>query len=552
MKRRLLAWVLAAALLAGCTKVDTGATTAQATAPPAGASGKHSSTVAHTLRIGDILDVTSLNPHLATAGSLGFMSSMTMAYLVRYDRANRPIPELATEVPTQANHLISPDGLTITWHLRHGVKWSDGVPFDADDLVFSTNTVNNLKNNEVGRDGFDRIVKIDEPDKFTVVYHLSHPYSGFLPTFFGTAGANPCILPKHLLGSLPNINNADYNSKPVGIGPFRYVEWVRGDHVTMEANPYYWRGVPKLKKIIYKFVPDRNTLLTQLTTGEVDMWPLVGLGFFDRVRTLPNVTTVHHPGFFFTHLDFNMSRPLFHDLAVRQALRLAVDRATIVTKIQHGVGILQEGTVTPVSPLYTALPRIPFDLPKAQALLDAAGWKRGADGIRVKNGQRLAFNLATISGQPDADQEIELIRSTWQQLGAQINVLHYPPTTFFAPYQQGGIVYASKFDMITFSWQSTPDGDMSNLFECDQIPPNGQNDLRYCDSKTDQLLQQEKSTYDEAKKKPIIAAAERQIIADVPQIVMFIREDIFSYNSDLTGWKPNNTTPFDDMLNVDI
>jgi peptide/nickel transport system substrate-binding protein len=432
------------------------------------------------------------------------------------------------------------------------VKWSDGAPFDADDLVFSTGVVNNLKNNEVGRDGFDRIKKIDEPDKFTVVYHLSRPYSAFLPTFFGTAGANPCILPKHLLGTLANINNADYNSKPVGIGPFRYVEWVRGDHVTMEANPYYWRGVPKLQKIIYKFIPDRNTLLTQLTTGEIDLWPLVGLGFYDRVRTMNNVTTIHSPGFFYTHLDFNMSHPLFHDLAVRQALRLAVDRATIRAKINHGLGVLQEGPVTPVSPLYTDLPRIPFDLAKAQALLEADGWKRGADGVRVKNGQRLAFNFATVSGQPDGDQEIELIRSTWQQIGAQINVLHYPPPTFFGPYQQGGIIYSGKFDMITFSWQMTPDGDMSNLFQCDQMPPSGQNDLRYCDPKTDALLQQEKATYDEPKKKPIIAAAERQIIADAPDIVMFIREDIYSYNSDLTGWKPNNTTPFDDMLNVDI
>jgi peptide/nickel transport system substrate-binding protein len=480
------------------------------------------------------------------------MSSMTMAYLVRYGHDNRPIPELVTVVPSKKNHLISSDGLTITWHLRKGVKWSDGAPFDADDVVFSTNVVNNPQNNETGRDGWDLITKMDEPDEYTVIYHLKKPYSGFLPTFFGSAGANPCILPKHLLGSLANINNADYNSKPVGIGPFRYVKWVRGDHVELEANPYYWRGMPKLKKIIYKFIPDRNTLLTQVQTGEVDLWPLVGLGFYDRVKTLTNVKTIHSPGYFYTHLDFNMSHALFHDKPVREALRYAIDRQTLRDKLQHGLGVLQEGSITPASPLYTALPRISFDPAKAEALLDADGWKRGPDGIRAKNGQRLAFDFALGSGQPDVDQQIELIRSYWQRIGVQINVRHFPSALIFAPYQQGGIMYAGKFDMIRFAWQVTPDGDLSTTHGCNQMPPNGQNDLRYCNQKTEVLLSRAKVAYDEDERRPILAAAQKQIIEDVPEIVLWILEDIYTYNTDLTGWHPNNTTPFDDMLNVDI
>ncbi len=173
----------------------------------------------HELRIGDIQDFDNLNPHLTTSLILGNLSQLTMAYLVRYGHDNRPIPELATIVPTQRNGGISKDGLTITWHLRHGVRWSDGAPFDADDVVFSTNAVNNQKNNEAGRDGWDLITKIDEPDKYTVVFHLKKPYSGYLPSFFGSAGANPCILPKHILGDLPDINHAPYNAMPIGIGP---------------------------------------------------------------------------------------------------------------------------------------------------------------------------------------------------------------------------------------------------------------------------------------------------------------------------------------------
>ncbi len=551
----LRALLLLAGLLAGCTKVSDGAgpSTQALTEPPGTAiRAKNGTTIAHTLRIGDTQDITSLNPHLAAAFSLASLSQMTMAYLVRYGPDNRPVPELATQVPSKKNHLISGDGLTITWRLRSGVKWSDGAPFDADDVVFSTNAVNNPQNNEVGRDGWDLITKIDEPDKHTVIYHLKKPYSAFLPTFFGSAGANPCLLPKHLLGALANINNADYNSKPVGIGPFRYVRWVRGDHVELEANPYYWRGTPKLKKILYKFIPDSNTLLTQIQTGEIDLWPLVGLGYFDRVEALHNVKTIHAPGYFYQHLDFNMSRALFADKSLREALRYAVDRRNLRDKIQHGLGVLQEGEITPSSPLYTTLPRIPFDLAKAQALLEADGWKRGPDGIRSKNGRRLTFDFAVGTGHPDVDQQIELIRSTWQQIGVQISVQHYAPTVMFAPYQQGGIVFAAKFDMITFSWQVTPDGDLSPTHQCTQFPPNGENNLRYCDPKTDRLLIAAKAAYDENERRPILAAVQKQIIADVPEIVLWISEDIYTYNSDLTGWHPNSTTPFDDMLNVDI
>ena len=234
-----------------------------------------------------------------------------MAYLVKWDEHNQPYPELATEVPTQANGGVSKDGLTITYHLRKGVRWSDGAPFDADDVVFSTNVVLNPANNEVGRLGWDQITKIDEPDKYTVVYHLKKPYSPFVETFFSTAGANPCILPKHLLAQYPNINHVAYNSLPIGIGPFKYERWDRAQEIVLVPNPLYWRGQPKLKEIIFKIVPDRNTVLSQLQAKEIDMWDLVPGAYLSRVQAIPGVSVLRQPSYFFNHLDFNTtaSRP---------------------------------------------------------------------------------------------------------------------------------------------------------------------------------------------------------------------------------------------------
>jgi peptide/nickel transport system substrate-binding protein len=544
--KRASAFVLAALLLASCSRsVGSGS---QGGGPPRG----HRHAAAHELVIGDVQDVNGLNPHLVTALSLGNLTQLTMAYLVRYGADDRPVPELATVVPTQANGGISKDGLTITWHLRRGVKWSDGHPFDGDDVVWSTNAVNNPKNDEVGRDGWDLITKIDEPDKYTVVYHLRKPYSGYLPSFFGSAGANPCILPKHLLASLPNINNAPYNAKPVGIGPFRYTEWVRGDHVTVEANPYYWRGKPKLHRIIYKFVPDRNTLLTQLTTGEVDLWPFVTAPYYDRVHALAGISVSRKPGYVYAHVDLNTSHQPLRDPVVRAAIRLATDRRTIEQKLNHGVGIVQESQVTPASPFYRPIPLVPFNVAEANRLLDAAGWVRGRDGVRAKNGVRLALDLASGSGAPDVDQRIELLRSTWQQIGVSLTVRHYSQALFFAPIEQGGILYGGKWDVTTYGWQLGPEADLRTTNDCTLIPPKGQNVTRLCDPQLEAILAREAAAYDEGPRTAAITAGVQRISQLVPYFVLYIQENVHAHTAALTGWEPNATTPFDSFLTVDV
>ncbi|GAC1498024.1 MAG: peptide ABC transporter substrate-binding protein [Vulcanimicrobiaceae bacterium] len=543
--RNFLAIVLAAAFVAGCTKVGT----------QTGQTGErqNSFTVAHTLRYATAEDLVGLNPHLNQQTTLFLMASLTMAWLIKFDHNNRPVPELALQIPTKANGGISADGKTITYHLRKGVKWSDGAPFNADDVVFSTGVVLNSANNEVSRTGWDLITKTDEPDKYTVVYHLKQPYASFFVTFFSSGGANPCILPKHLLAGLPNINSAPYNALPVGIGPFKYKEWKRGDQVVMVANPLYFRGRPKLNKVVWKSIPDRNTVATQIQGSELDMWYPVPGSYFDRVKSVAGYTYIRQPSYYFNHMDFNLSSPKLRDPAVRQALRLAVDRPTLREKIGHGVGILQESPISPAAPY--AVPKIatiPFDIAKANELLDRAGWKRGADGIRQKDGVKLIFNYATSTGSQDVDQQLELIRTWWKQIGADMQVHHYLSSLLFAPYQNGGIIYAGKFDIVNFSWGLDPLGDLSVLYACDQIPPKGQNDPRWCNKKADEAMAKAKVLYDEKERQPYENAAVSQLINDAPTIVTSVREDIWVHNKDLKNFAPNQVSPFDDFMNVDI
>ncbi len=537
-------------MLAGCTPSGP-----PASAPPgAGAGGgRHSYTVPHVLRYATAEDVVGLNPHLNQQGTLFYMASLTMAWLTKFDRQNRPVPELATAVPTQRNGGISKDGRTITWHLRRGVKWSDGAPFDADDVVFSTKVVLNPANNEVSREGWDLITKIDEPDKYTVVYHLKEPYANYAANFFGSAGANPCVLPKHLLAGLPNINNAPYNALPVGIGPFRYTKWKRADAVEMEANPYYFRGKPKLARVVFKIVPDRNTVLTQLRTHEIDLWLPVAAAYYDRVKAIPGIAVLRQPSYQFSHVDFQNQHPPLDDVRVRRALRLALDRKTINAKIRHGLGIVQDDPISPAHPAFDKdVPTDPYDPARANALLDAAGWTMGTNGVRGKNGKALSFVFATSTGTPDADQQIEMMRANWKQIGAAIEVRRYPSPLLFAPLASGGIILNGKWDMVVFLWGGDPIGDLAILYSCKAIPPNGQNDPRWCNRRATAAMDAFRHEYDERKRQPYANAVQSEIAKDAPIVVLWVNEDVYAYNSDLRNFRPNQLTRFDDFMDVDI
>ena len=508
-------------------------------------------TVPHVLRISDAGDLTTLNPHVAQSPVVANLSEMTMAWLVRWDEHNQPYPELATEVPTRENGGVSADGLTITYHIRKGVRWSDGAPFDAGDVVFSTGVVDNVANkNEAGR--FDMLASVVEPDKYTVVYHLKKPYASFVEALFSSCCANPSILPKHLLAKYASIDNVPYNDLPVGIGPFKFERWDRSKDVVLVANSLYWRGRPKLDKVIYEIVPNRDALLGQLAAHKVDMWYQFGGAYLTRIQALPSFAVTRHPSYAYGHIDFNLTRPVFADARVRQALRYALDRHHIVDAVGHGVGIVQDSATPLSAPYFANVGTTPYDPAKADALLDAAGWERGSDGIRSKNGVKLDLAYASASGQPDTDRQIAFVQSYWKQVGVAVHVHHYPIALMFAPAHAGGVIPNGKWDVVSFAWAADPLGDYSGTYGCDSFSPAGGNDLHWCNRTAQNAMDALFGHYTQPERNQDVKVVMQEFARDVPSIVSSVREDLFGYNADLKNYHPNNLTPFDNMMNVDI
>ncbi len=543
--------VLACAALAfaSCTRVSTDVGTGSAT----GTSERNSFTHPHQLRIALQGDVSSLDTLLTTEAQANWIDNLTMAWLVRFDRDNEPIPELATIVPTQANGGISADGKSITYHLRKDAKWSDGKPFSADDVAFTTRIINDPRTNIQSRQGWDQIVRMDEPNKYTIVFHLKAPYSPFVRTAFASGGGSPSVLPEHLLAHTSNINTDPYNSLPVGIGPFKFTKWARADSIEMVANPLYFRGRPKLDKITFKIIPNRDTIVAELQTGEVDLWSIAAPAYLSRLQALKGYHLLRQPSYGFGHLDLNTSHPGISDPVVRRALLLAWDRRAQRTKIGHGVGILQDSIYSPRSPYFD--PKIGFtemNPAKANALLDGAGWKRGADGIRAKNGVRLNLEVVANTGSPDTDARIELLRQDWKAIGVSFTLKEYAVNQLFASMQENGIIQNGKFDVVFFAWFPNASGDQSNIYGCKQIPPVGQNDLHWCDARADAAMQDSLATYSESRKKRDAAILQEELQQSAPTIVSTLYEDLYVENDDLKNFHPNNVSLYDDFMNVDI
>ncbi len=543
LKRSLVALLACALLASGCSKVG-----------PSASSGRINGwTVPHVLRFANAEDISTLNPMLSQEETVGYLSSMTAAFLIKWDHHNLPYPELATAVPTQANGGVSKDGLAITYHLRKGLRWSDGQPLTADDVVWTYHAIMNPANNVTSRAGWDLIASVAEPNKTTVVFHLRKPYSPFIVTFFSSAGANPSILPKHLLAKYPNINRVSFNSLPVGAGPFEYKEWVRNQRVVLVPNPYYFRGQPKLKEIIFEIIPSRDTIFTELAAKELDLWAHVGGVYSARINDLPGYAVLRQVAYQWGHIDFNLAHPVVADPVVRHAIELATDRRTLIDKFARGAGYLQEGIAPRTAPYYDPnIPLVPFDIAQANKLLDADGWVRGRDGVREKNGLKLILNFVLPIGSQNVEDQVELLRADWKKIGVQINLKKYPVPMIFGTYADGGILYTGKFDAILFNWFDDPIGDFSFLYGCDEIPPNGQNDLHWCDPKANAAVHAVWGHYDQAQRNADDRILFQELAKDRPQITYMGVQEGYIYNKDLKNFDPNGVSPFDSIMNVDI
>jgi peptide/nickel transport system substrate-binding protein len=521
--------VLAALLLtSSCAKAGLSAET-----------GRHPWTQPHVLRIVDSEEPDSLNPIVGYAQTDVHVSMFWAGYLFNWSDGNRFVPELATVLPTLANHGVSADGRTITYHLRRGVKWQDGAPFSADDVIFTYRAVMNPKNAVQSRSGYELITRIDKIDDATIVIHLKRPWAPFVATFFTMSAETYPVLPAHLLARYPDINRIAYNERPIGTGPFKFVKWDHGQQIRFVANSNYWRGRPKLDEVDYQIVPNENTILTMLRTHEADLELGASQSLIASYQRIEGVRVELTPDNQYVFYDFNLANPILADLRVRQALVLATDRQALIANVTHGVQIAGEGDQEPYLGWSDAkIPLTPYDPARARAILDADGWRVAADGIRRKNGRRLALTMAYQTGTVAAASSVLLTQRWWYEIGVDLMIKDYLAPVFGGSYNAGGILLTGKWDVALTRWYNGVDPDDSILYRCDQFPPQGWNISRFCDPRVEAAEDEAIASNDVRTRARAYGTIASLLVAERPFETLWFVRNVNVYNSDLKNFRP--------------
>jgi peptide/nickel transport system substrate-binding protein len=536
--RTVLAALSAALLATGCSKVVNQRT----------AAGRNPWTIPGVFRFTEFADPKSLDPVLDAAAPTLDLSMFIFSYAVRYNAKAQPVPDALSEIPTIANGDVSKDGLTLRYKLRHGIRWQDGAPLTCNDLKFTWQVVMNPHNDVVTTDGYKDIKSIDCSNPYVAVVHMKRVYAPFLQQLWGVNGNAP-ILPEHLLAKYNDakgsFNTAPYNSMPIGSGPFKVIEWQRGQDVRMEANPYFYLGKPKLNEVVYKILPDENTAFTQLQTHEIDMLAVGSSMKWPQYKALAEnprngLVAIRVDGLDWDTIDFNLQHPIVGDVYVRRAIAYATNEREIIDKLLHGSAIPAD---TPEHPLYSwaytnDTVHYPYDPAKARAILAADGWQVGPDGIRVKNGQRLEITLSTQTESTFGKTLEPLLQRMWRAVGIQADVKNYPSDQFFEN-SSSGVMQGGHFDVATHGWFGAPDPDLSALYSADNMAPRGQNDMHWDNPIATKALNDALATVDQARRKRDYVIFQQQLLLDVPVIVQFFRRDPYVYNSDLKGFDPS-------------
>ena len=502
---------------------------------------RHPWTQAGVLRIAISEEPKNLNPLLAGTTPEVFIDRLMFEPLLSADPRGNPVPILAAAVPTQANGGISLDGLTIRYRLRRSARWSDGVPVTARDVVWSWQAIENTSNDVVSRHGYDDVRSIDAPDSHTVIVHLKQPFSPFVNTFFAESDQPYDIVPAHVLAKYPDINRIPFDAAPsVSDGPFKFVRWQRGDRIVFDSNRAFFEGSPKLRRIVVEFVPNEESAVNLLATHAIDYIHEPSIQMYARLRTLPDARIVWVNVNGFEGVEMNCSHALLADARVRTAIAAALDKDAFTRQLTFG----QEHPASEDLPNWMwafdpAVKSVPFDPTGAKALLDRAGWSVGVDGIARRNGRPLELLLATDTVIATHRSESVLIQAALQHIGIVVNVKYYPLDVLYAPQGMGGIQHGGKFDLLVYGWYAGIDPDNSSELTCNNFPPHGYNDPRYCSPLMDAAQSTALTHYDRATRKRAYSRIESLLAIDNPIVFFWWQRQQEAISDDFHGFTPN-------------
>ncbi|HYL92663.1 MAG TPA: ABC transporter substrate-binding protein [Alphaproteobacteria bacterium] len=448
----------------------------------------------------------SLDPRVSTDAQGQRIDELIFDPLVRKDEHFNFQPGLAERWEV-------PDPLTYIFHLRRGVVFHDGRPLTASDVKWTLDSVRDGSLLTLKGSTYKLVDRVDAPDDYTVVIHLSEPFAPLLWNLTGGA-----------FGVVPYGSGKDFSRRPIGSGPFRFVSLTPDSEVILERNDAYWGEHAHVARLRFNVVPDTTTRALELRKGSADI--AVNAFPADTVSALkhePNLEVIQVPGTSLGYVAFNLRDPILRDVRVRQALAYAIDRGPMLRYIFGNQGRLADSILPPEHWAYSGdVTHYPHDPAKANAILDAAGYKRGADGVR--------FHLGMKTNNTDDTTRllVAILQQQLRQVGIALDIRSYEFAAFYSDVLKGA------FQIYSLRWvgYSNQDPDMfEDAFHSASFPPKRANRGHYSNPRVDQLIEEGRRTTDQQRRKQIYAEVQRILAEELPYIDLWYFDNVLVHTT---------------------
>lgn len=497
--------------------------------PPPNADGP----VVHggTLTIAVDSDPDNLNPVLRTTAIAGSIYGILTDGLITMNEDLEFDPDLAKR------WIVSEDGMTVTYHMRTGVKWSDGEPCTSRDVVATYALYANPEVASPRHSDFSDIESVEAPDDTTVVFRFAQKSDEAL-----LVSGSFSLLPAHVVEDLDpaTIRTWDVNRAPLANGPYQLVSWATNDRIVLERNPHYYGEPAYLERLVFRVVPEEATRLLQLEIGEADMIESVPQKDLERLTKDPEINLQLVGPRFLGYLLYNLENPVLSDARVRNAISYSIDRRAFVDGLLFGYGRKIANPMTPIVAwaYHDGLEPHDRDVPRARQLLEDAGYEdTDGDGIVEKDGEPLRFTIKTRTGDPVRENGALILRNNLREIGIDARTRMLELTTVLDQVDSG------DFDVYMGQSSARLSPDLSPSFSTD----GGWNWGHYSNPAVDALIERARATTERDAAAELWRQVQEILYRDQPMTMLYAKDPPVGLRVEVRNATPNFLGPYENI-----
>ncbi len=454
----------------------------------------------------------TLNPIVSTDASASEINDYIYESLLKRDEKTMKLEPVLAE-----SWDIADDHLTYTFHLKKGIKWADGHPFTAKDVLFSYERIMDPKVDAAHlRNYYRDIEKVEALDDYTVRYRYRIPY--FLALEF--CGGIP-IVPAHLFKESDDFNVHPIGRNPLGTGPYRLLRWDTGKEIVLERREDYWDGneKPHLKRVVFKIITESTVALQVLKQGGLDMMGLRPIQWEKQTGTERFKSGFEKLKYYlpsYSYIGWNLRDPLFQDRRVRQAMTMLLNRQTILEKLLYGLGTVVSGPFYVNSPEYDkSIEPIPYDPERAAALLKEAGWEdHDGDGTLDKDGVPFSFEFLLTASSKTGEQIATILQENLKRAGIRMSIRKLEWAVFL------GRIQKHEFQATSLGWSMGWESDPFQVWHSSQAD-KGSNHVGFKNAEVDRLIEEGRKEFDAEKRRKLYHRMHEIVHEEQPYTFLF-------------------------------